>query len=387
MPRRVAILGSTGTIGRQALDVIARLPDRLEVTALAARRSASLLAEQAVRFRPGRIAIGDAARADELRARLAGKWSGEILTGTEGIAEIAGSGGADVVVNALVGTAGLEPSLAALRAGSDLALANKESLVIAGELLRKEADRANARILPIDSEHSGLMQCLAGGRSPDAIERVILTASGGPFRTRAIESLSSVLPAEALRHPTWTMGPRITVDSATLLNKGFEIHEARWLFDLPHDRIDVWIHPQSIVHAIVEFADGSMIAQLSAPDMRLPIQLALCGPDRLATGLPRCDLTQSAPLAFEPVDPRRYPCLAVAREALDAGGTVPAELNAADEVLVEAFLDGRIRFTAIAEHLARIVRDAPRGSADGITEILRADRRARERARSLAGGS
>ncbi len=384
--RRLAILGSTGTIGRQTCDVISRLSERFEVASLAARRNVSLLAEQTIRFRPRRIAVGERGRLEELRSRIGTRWTGEILEGEEGYAEIAGGGDATLVVNALVGTVGLAPSLAALRSRSDLALANKESLVIAGELLRAVAEGGGVRILPIDSEHSGLLQCLQGRQGAQEIGRIVLTASGGPFRTRPIESFSTVLPAEALRHPTWRMGPRITVDSATLLNKGFEIHEARWLFDIPPEKIDVWIHPQSVVHALVEFADGSWIAQLSAPDMRLPIQYALCYPERPASGLPRCDLTTLPPLAFEAVDPRRYPCLGLARAALVAGGTAPAALNGADEVLIEAFLEGRIPFTAIAENLARVLDAAPDRPADRIEAILETDRWAREKARSLIGG-
>jgi 1-deoxy-D-xylulose-5-phosphate reductoisomerase len=384
-PRRVAILGSTGTIGRQTCDVISRLGDRFEITSLAAHRNVSLLAEQTIRFRPWRVAIGDPGCAAELRARLASYWRGEILEGERGLEEIARSGDAKIVVNALVGTAGLAPSLAALRAGSDVALANKESLVIAGELLRRTAEASGARILPVDSEHSGLLQCLDGHGASHEIERIILTASGGPFRTRPMETFRSVTPEEALRHPTWRMGPRITVDSATLLNKGFEIHEARWLFDIPLEKIDVWIHPQSVVHALVEFTDGSWIAQLSAPDMRLPIQFALCYPERPASQLPRCDLTTLEALAFEEVDLRRYPCLVLARAALEAGGTVPAALNAADEVLVEAFLGGSIPFTAIAENLARVCDATPDRLADRIESILETDQWAREKARSLVG--
>ncbi len=283
-------------------------------------------------------------------------WKGEILEGPEGIAALAACD-AEVVVNGLVGAHGLVPSIAALRAGRILALANKESLVIGGELLQRAAEEGGGRILPVDSEHSGLLQCLEG-REAASVERVILTASGGPFRTWSPDRIACGAPGRsACGIPTWSMGPRITIDSATLLNKGFEIHEARWLFDLPAERIDVWIHPQSIVHAIVEWPDGSLIAQLSIPDMRLPIQYALCHPDRPDGGLPRCDLTLEGRLDFEPVDPDRYPCLALARQALQMGGTAPAVLNAADEVLVAAFMEGRIGFGDIARLLARLLGD------------------------------
>jgi 1-deoxy-D-xylulose-5-phosphate reductoisomerase len=293
---------------------------------------------------------------------------------------------ADVVVNGLVGANGLAPSLAALRAGRVLALANKESLVIGGEILRQAANEGGGRMLPIDSEHSGLMQCLEG-KDPRLARRVILTASGGPFRTWPLDRIPTARPEEALRHPTWNMGPRITVDSATLLNKGFEIHEARWLFDLPEERIDVWIHPQSLVHAVVEWPDGSLIAQLSAADMRVPIQYALCYPERPAGGLPRCDLTQTGRLEFESVDPDRYPCLALARAALRMQGTAPAAINAADEVLVAAYLEGRIGFGDIARLLSRVLEEHRAESKIDLETIIRADREARVRARALIGNA
>jgi 1-deoxy-D-xylulose-5-phosphate reductoisomerase len=379
------VLGSTGTIGRQALDVVSRLNESLEIVALAAGRNLSLLAEQTALCRPRSIVVADPAARTEIRSRLAPGWTGEILAGPEGVAELAGNGEADVVLNAIVGLAGLGPTLAALRSGVTLALANKESLVIAGDMVRAAAAANNARIIPVDSEHSGLMQCLEG-RAPEVIERVILTASGGPFRNRPLDTFAAIRPEEALRHPTWRMGSRITVDSATLLNKGFEVHEARWLFDIPPDRIEVWIHPQSIVHALVELTDGGMIAQLSVPDMRLAIQLALTHPARPATGLPRCDLTTASPLEFENVDRARYPCLGVALDALAIGGIAPAAMNAADEILVGAFLEGRIPFTGIAEGLNRIVGVGPPEDADSIETIMRADANARLRARLYCGG-
>jgi 1-deoxy-D-xylulose-5-phosphate reductoisomerase len=383
--RKLALLGATGTIGRLTLDVAERFADRIEVVALAAGRNVDLLAEQVLRFGPRQVALADGATADALRARLAGAWNGEILEGGDGLVVAAG-GEADVVVNALVGATGLEPSLATLRAGKRLALANKESLVVAGELMRRTAaGHEGAEILPIDSEHSGLMQCLDGHDTRD-LRRAILTASGGPFRAWPVEKLQGATPAEALRHPTWSMGQRITIDSATLLNKGFEVHEARWLFDLGEEQIDVWIHPQSVVHALAEWKDGAITAQLSVADMRLPIQHALFHPETPEGAVARCDLARIGRLDFEPVDPRRYPCFGLARECLRMGGTAPAVLNGADEVLVGAFLEGRIRFDEIFEKLERIVSRHVIENADGLEPILRADSWARKEAREIVPG-
>jgi 1-deoxy-D-xylulose-5-phosphate reductoisomerase len=329
------------------------------------------------------VALADPAARAEFIGRAGERWRGEVLVGEEAVVELAAIE-ADVVVNGIVGAAGLLPSLAALRAGRTLALANKESLVIAGELLHRAAAETGGKILPIDSEHSGLFQCLEGHGS-DAVGRVVLTASGGPFRAWPIERLEAARPDQALRHPTWNMGPRITVDSATLLNKGFEIHEAHWLFELPGEKIDVWIHPQSVVHALVEWTDGSLLAQLSIPDMRLPIQYALLHPERADLGLARCSLPELGRLEFEEVDPRRYPCLDLARRALAMGGTAPAILNAADEVLVHAFLEGRIRFPEIALHLDRILDTLESEPIVDVSVARRADRIARERAMSLVG--
>ena len=383
--RRLAVLGSTGTIGRLTLDVVGRLPERFEVASLAGWRNAELLAEQIGRFSPRRVAVGEPSAAGELRDRTRGSWNGEILLGIAGITELAGED-CDVVVNGLVGAAGLAPSLAALRSGATLALANKESLVVAGELLLTAAKEGKARIVPIDSEHSGLLQCLEGHRA-DSLRRVILTASGGPFRDWPLAKLAEARVEEALRHPTWRMGPRITIDSATLLNKGFEVIEAHWLFGVPSEKIDVWIHPQSLVHALVEWSDGSLIAQVSAADMRLPIQYALCYPERGELSISRCDLTRVDALEFEAVEPDRYPCLALARRALELGTTAPAVLNAADEVLVAAFLDGRIRFPQIAEYLESILNGHRPEPLSDIETLLRADHLARQQARSLVDSS
>jgi 1-deoxy-D-xylulose-5-phosphate reductoisomerase len=381
--RRVAVLGSTGTIGRLTLDVVGRFPGRFTISSLATWKNVELLAEQARAWNPRAVAIGDPTMVQEFRGRVGPSWQGEILEGPAGLVAAAVFE-ADVVVNGLVGAGGLEPSLAALRAGRILALANKESLVIGGELLKRAAQEGGGRILPVDSEHSGLMQCL-DGKGTERVERVILTASGGPFRTWPRERIETARGPDAMKHPTWRMGPRITVDSATLLNKGFEIHEAHWLFDIPAGKIDVWIHPQSIVHALVEWPDGSLLAQLSVADMRLPIQVALCSPERIAGDVARCDLTQIGRLDFEPVDPDRYPCLGLARRALQMGETAPAVLNAADEILVSAFLEGRIRFTDIARLLARLLEDHRVEPVRDLETILRADRSARSNARTLLG--
>ena len=384
--RTVVVLGSTGTIGRQTLDVVGRLAERFRVAGLAGGRNLSLLAEQVRAHRPERVAVAEREGAEELRNRLAGQWRGEILVGAGGLAELA-AGGCDVVVNGLVGILGLAPSLAALESGADLALANKESLVAAGGLLRRACGPdGRPAILPIDSEHSGLQQCLES-RPRETVRRVVLTASGGPFRTLAPERLAAGGPEEALRHPTWRMGPRITIDSATLLNKGFEVIEAHWLFGFADEEIDVWIHPQSLVHALVEFTDGSMLAQISAADMRLPIQYALCGPDRPPTDLPRTDLSRSGPLEFTPADPSRYPALGLARRALREGGTAGAVLNGADEVLVASFLKGAIPFTAIPGILARVLEERPDEDGSDLSSVLRADRWARDRARALAASA
>jgi 1-deoxy-D-xylulose-5-phosphate reductoisomerase len=375
----VAVLGSTGFIGRKALEVADRHPDRITVTALAAGRSVDLLAEQAARPGVTRVAVGDPAAADALRGRLSGGTSLE--TGAAAVAALAADPEVDVVLNGIVGRAGLEASLAAASAGKLLALANKESLVLAGELLTTTARENGARILPVDSEHAGLFQCLEG-RRPDTVARLILTASGGPFRGRSARALRDVTPEEALNHPVWPMGPRITVDSATLLNKGLEIIETHWLFGTPWERIGVWVHPQSVVHALVELTDGSLLAQLSAPDMLLPIQYALSYPERWEAGVPACALPDWGTLDFQEPDHEAFPALRLAVDAGTRGGTAPAVLNAADEVAVAAFLDGRLEFTGIASLLAEVLDAVPLRAADDLQAILEADRMAREAAAS-----
>ena len=375
--KRIAILGSTGTIGRNTLDVVRRHPGAFKVTALAAGTNARLLEEQVREFRPRVVSLDrpEDAAAFRRAVRLRGL---EVLSGLEGAAEIAGAAGSDTVVAAITGIAGLGPALAAVRAGKTVALANKESMVVAGPLLREAARASGAKIVPVDSEHSGVFQCLNGGNRPH-VRKVILTASGGPFLRTPLRELRRKTVAEALAHPRWTMGRKVTVDSATLINKGLELIEARHLFDLAPSELGILIHPQSIVHALVELRDGSVLAQLSPTDMRFPIQYALTHPGRLDSGLPALDLARTGPLEFHEVDIRRYPAVVLAFRALEAGGSWPVALNAANQAAVEAFLAGRIGFAGIAEVLHAALdrhRASPVGTLDDILDI---DRRTRER--------
>ena len=369
MAKSVVILGSTGSIGTQTLEVIEALPGMFEVAGLAAGGNVDFLAEQARRFRPRAVAVANPEAAPALGERLAGLPI-EILAGPEGVEAVASLPEAAVAVTAMVGTAGLRPTLAAIRAGKDIALANKETLVAAGELVTSEARRAGVRILPVDSEHSAIFQCL-NGEDRGALRRIILTASGGPFRGFDRDHLESATPEEALKHPRWTMGPKVTVDSATLMNKGLEVIEARWLFGVPGDAIDVVVHPESLVHSLVEFADGTMIAQLGMADMRIPIQYALTYPGRARNDFPRLDLIRAGQLTFEAPDVEGFPCLSYAYEALKTGGTMPAAMNAANEAAVEAFLNRRLGFTGIPwliEKTMGVHRPVPAGTLDRILE-------------------
>lgn len=363
----LVVLGSTGSIGRQTLDVVRSLPGRFNVIGLAAGGNVTLLEEQAREFRPRFVRCER--EGDYLRGRVSAKWAE--------MEEMAAHADADLVVVATTGTAGLAPTLAALRAGKTVALANKEVLVMAGQLLTAEARRHKAQLRPIDSEHSAIWQCLWGER-PDTVERIVLTASGGPFRDTPPEELERVTAEQALRHPNWQMGQKITVDSATLLNKGLECIEARWLFDVPLEQIEVVLHRESIVHSLVEFRDGSVKAQLGAPDMRLPIQCALTYPERLpGTTVPRLDLTRIGTLNFGTPDMRLYPCLSLALEAGRRGGTFPAVLCAADEIAIQHFLAGHLRFTEIARVIEGAL-SAHGGAVDpSLDEILAADASAR----------
>ncbi len=378
--KRVAVLGSTGSIGRQTLEVIRAMPQRFRVVGLAAGKNMDLLAEQVKEFEPEFLGYPPENDDIERLKRVAG-----IKYDLLPLDEIAATPNVDIVVIATSGQAGLAPTLAASRAGKNIALANKESLVSAGEIITSEAKKSGARILPVDSEHSAIWQCL-GGESQEAA-RIILTASGGPFRQFSFEQLAEVTVAQALRHPSWRMGKKVTIDSATLMNKGLEIIEAHWLFSMPYDRIDVLVHPQSIIHSMVEFIDGSIKAQLSYPDMRLPIQYALSYPERLANPqLPRLDWALVKSLDFELPDYDRFPCLQLAIEAGKQGGTYPAVLCAADEVAVELFLAGRIRFTDIAGLIERTLEQHQLVAKPSLEEIEAADAWARETLLKTAGG-
>jgi 1-deoxy-D-xylulose-5-phosphate reductoisomerase len=374
MPKRVLILGSTGSIGRQAIEVIAG-SDELDLVGLSAAGSWELLAEQAREHAVPMIALSGSDAAREARGALDGQ--ARVLSGAAGVRELVIASEPDLVLNAIVGTAGLGPTIVALSEGIDVALANKESLVVGGELVTALAEASGARILPVDSEHSALFQLVAAAET-GAIDRLVLTASGGPFRTR--QDLTGVTPAEALAHPTWSMGGRITIDSATLMNKGFEVIEAHHLFGLAYERIDVVVHPQSIVHALVELCDGASFAHLGHPDMRVPISYALHWPDRTDVPVPSLDLALVGSLDFEPPDTGRFPCLHLARAAGEAGGTAPCVLNGADEVAVAAFLDGRIPFSAIAEVVAGVLAAVPAVQPSHFEDLFTADEEARERA-------
>jgi 1-deoxy-D-xylulose-5-phosphate reductoisomerase len=365
--KQLAIIGSTGSIGVNTLKVVEHMDGRFGVFALAAHSSVERLAEQVQEFKPRVVSLTDNRKLDEFH-RLCGERGirvPEILSGEDGLRAIASASEVDIVVSGSVGAAGLLPTWTAVQAGKTVALANKESMVLAGELLSTTALKTGARIIPIDSEHSAIDQCLRAGQRHE-VKRLILTASGGPFRNTPQEQLERVTIDDALNHPTWRMGRRITIDSATLMNKGLEVIEARWLFGIPEDRVDIMVHPQSIVHSMVEFTDGSVIAQLGSTDMRQPIQYALTYPDRFASCVPDLDWTAASRLEFMPPDRAKFPCVGLAYRAMEAGGTAPAALNAADEVAVQAFLDGRIRFTDIPRTIEATLdaNDARRGSGE-----------------------
>jgi 1-deoxy-D-xylulose-5-phosphate reductoisomerase len=405
----VSILGSTGSIGCQALDVISRYPERFSVVALSAGTNWRLLAGQIERFRPGLVSLDREGDASLLAESLSGQYKPEILWGEKGLSEVATCSGSQVVLTAVTGTAGLLPTVAAIKAGKDIALANKETLVAAGALITKLACERNVNILPVDSEHSAIWQCLVIGQSavtrsvpedsagksggePNTgmgvadVGKIILTASGGPFR-REPESLDAVTVDMALSHPNWQMGKKITIDSATLMNKGLEVIEARWLFGVDYKKIKVLVHPQSIIHSMVEFVDGSVLAQLGLPDMRLPIQYALGYPERLVNDQPRLNWTALKALTFESPNIDRFPLLGLAYQAGRAGGTAPAVLNAANEVAVEAFLGGRIKFTSIYKVVARVVESHNPLQEPSLEEILSADGNSRRKAAVIVAGS
>src|SRR3954464_6262237 len=373
--RKLVILGATGSIGEQALEVVAA-SEELSVVGLAAGRRWERLTEQARAHGVRAIALADA----EAAAAASQAWNGRVLTGEEGVRELVAASGADLVLNGVVGSAGLGPTVVALSEGIELALANKESLVVGGELVTALAEATDTRIIPVDSEHSALFQ-LVGAEPPGHVERLVLTASGGPFRGRT--DLSGVTPDEALAHPTWEMGGRISIDSATLINKGFELIEAHHLFGLPYERMEVVVHPQSVVHALVHLNDGASLAHLGYPDMRVPISYALHRPERADVDLPSLDLATLGELSFEKADLDTFPCPRLAREAGEAGGTAPCVLNAADEAAVDAFLDGRIPFTAIAEVVERTLEALPVATPGHFEDLYAVDAEARAHAQGL----
>jgi 1-deoxy-D-xylulose-5-phosphate reductoisomerase len=383
--KTIAILGSTGSVGVTTLDVVARFRDRFRVAALAAGRNLDLLVEQVERFRPELVSVATAELAAELRRRLGCDCKAEIAHGTDGAVAVATHPEVHIVVSALVGALGLGPTLAAIAAGKDIAFANKEVLVVAGELMTRAVGERGVRLLPVDSEHNAIFQCLEG-RARDSVKRIILTASGGPFLRLAPERFASVTIAEALNHPTWRMGSKITIDSATLMNKGLEVIEAHWLFDLPPERIAVVIHPQSVVHSMVEFIDGSVIAEMAVPDMAIPVAYALAFPERLPLDhLKPLSLAEVGHLTFEAPDPARFPCLRLAYEALREGGTMAACLNAANEELVAGFLAGGVRFVDIPRHVETVMARHHNRSARTLEDLYEVDGWARAQARELIG--
>jgi 1-deoxy-D-xylulose-5-phosphate reductoisomerase len=377
--KQISILGSTGSIGRQCLNVVESLPDRLKIVALAAGSNLDELVGQIERHHPKLVSVSDAGKATELGSRL--RAAGvtplpEIQWGAAGNLSVATISEAQVVVSAAVGVVGLEATYAAVVAGKQVALSNKEVLVAAGELVMAAAHKAGVELLPVDSEHNAIHQCLRGGTHAE-VRRLVLTASGGPFRKTPLAQIAQATPEQALAHPNWKMGQRITIDSATLVNKAFEVIEAHWLFDMPLDKIDVVIHPQSTIHSMVEFVDSSVLAQLGPTDMRVPIQYALTYPERVEAKELRLDLENLRRLDFEKVSTRRYPCLRLAREAIRRGGVLPAALNAADEIAVAAFLSRRLSFGGIAQVIEQVLARMPRSRPRSISDILGADAEAR----------
>ena len=384
MKRRISILGATGSVGRSTLDLVERSPERFEVVALTAQSSVDALADAARRTDAKLAVIADPDRFDDLRKKLEGTGC-RAAAGIDGLTEAA-IGNADLVMAAIVGCAGLRPTMAAVEAGKTVALANKESLVTAGSLMMDAAKNSGSVLLPVDSEHNAIFQCLAGSNRDD-VSRLVLTASGGPFREMPLEEMRAATPAQAVAHPRWSMGAKISVDSATLMNKGLELIEAHHLFGLPSDRIDVVVHPQSIVHSLVEFVDGSMLAQLGSADMRIPIAYTLAWPERMETPAERLSLADIGRLDFEMPDFERFPALRLAREALEQGGGAPVVLNAANEVAVAAFLDGRIGFCEISEMVADALHQATAAVPRSVDEVVALDQETRERASALLAES
>ena len=380
--KRISILGSTGSIGTQTLDVVRKNPDKFEVIAISANSSVDLLLEQIKEFRPKYVAVYNEESANKLKSLMPSDINIQVLSGMEGLEKISSLDEIDVLLTAIVGMIGLTPTLCAIRNGKDIALANKETLVTAGKLVMSEAKKHNVKILPVDSEHSAIFQCLNGEHNKN-IEKIILTASGGPFRGKTKEELLNVTKNEALKHPNWSMGRKISIDSSTLMNKGLEVIEAKWLFDVDYTDIDVVVHPQSIIHSMVQFNDSSIIAQMGCPDMRLPIQYALTYPDRMLNDFERLDFTKFSTFTFEKPDLETFPCLKLAFDCLQKGGTYCAVLNAANEVLVNEFLEDKIRFYDIPNYIEKTL-EAHNSIEDAtLEEILEVDRWAREYVKNL----
>jgi len=376
----LSILGCTGSVGTNVLRIVEAFPDRFRVVGLAAGSNVEVLAPQVARYRPQVVSVATREAADAL-GRAVDLGATQVRCGEAGMVEVATHPDTTIVVASAVGAVGLVPTYRALEAGKDIALANKETLVMAGELMLERARAKGCRLLPIDSEHCALHQCL-DGRPKESVRRLVLTASGGPFRNRPAETMAAVTPAEALNHPTWNMGRKITIDSATLMNKGLEVIEARWLFGVTGDKIEVLVHPQSVVHSMVEFVDGTVLAQLGVTDMRLPIQYALSYPERWEAAIPGMDFARSMQLDFDVPDRRRFPCLDLAYAALEGGGSLPAVLNAANEEAVAAFLEERLSFLGIAALVQEVMAAHPPTPVRELEDVLEADRWARERARA-----
>lgn len=378
--KNVAILGSTGSIGRNSLEVIANFPDQFSVSYLTVHKNIDTLCTQIKRFHPKGVVVLDEHLAQECKNRVNG--TTEVFCGEKGLEEIVQRDDVDVVISSLVGFAGLKPTIKAIEAGKKIALANKETLVVAGEIIMRLVKEHDVELIPVDSEHSAIFQCLVG-ESNAQIEKIILTASGGPFRTKSLAELKNVTVAEALNHPNWKMGNKITIDSATLMNKGLEVIEAHWLFGLPPEKIEVLIHPQSIIHSMVEFVDGSVKAQLGMPDMKLPIQYALTYPERISSQNMRVDFPKLHEMTFFKPDAQRFKCLRLAMDALREGGTMPAVMNAANEIAVEKFLNGTISFLQIPEIIERAMERHTTRHASVIADVIEADANARHFAHAL----
>ena len=379
--KRLAVLGSTGSIGVNTLDIVRQFPDRFEVVGLSAGLNSQLLKQQILEFRPKVVSLLNTGLTETLRRELSSV-PVEIVHGVEGLIRVATHPDVDQVVSALVGAVGLIPTLSAIKTGKAIALANKETLVMAGKIIMEEARRNHTQLLPIDSEHSAIFQSLLGHRRED-VHRIILTASGGPFFKLSPRELETVTAREALQHPNWEMGRKITIDSASLMNKGLEVIEAHWLFDMPVEKIDVQIHPQSVVHSMVEYVDGSVVAQMGITDMRVPISYALTFPERLPLNLPRLNLLQKGELSFFPPDPERFPCLTLAYRSIQIGETLPAVLNAANEIAVSAFLEGSLKFTDLPLLIQQVMNQHEVKPVKTVEDILRADQWGREKSTAL----